>query len=382
MRYKRNILSITLALIMLISMPTYSLAQTVTYSDDTPYTYQITPDSNEWATYKQKNDILVKLQIPESKLSIITTDALLLTVLDYPYILDYNVFNNLEDAYNTFYADFNGFRELMSRNDLTEKLIKKYNSTTIITSDAYVTKRIENDTTTSKNDAEFSKEFFKSSTIEFLLVCDELHNGEHTVEQKEIIKKVTNEKSNERISSGLYSYNSEIYTKHVGNSLSVQNTTRAGESASTSSVTTPNGSSVQTYYNRSPELTTAEKNEMYEAMASRYPTATYLRAATVKYNCHSYAWHSQSSTNKHWMNNPSKYMSDGSYYRYTTSPRTGMKAHWYTGDHSGIVSKITYSGGVNTFYITSKWGSYGLYEHLFSNCPYSGTVRFYARSGS
>ena len=382
MCYKKNILSIVLAVIMLISIPTYSLAQTVTYSDDVPYTYQLTPDSNEWATYTQKSDILAKLQIPKSKLSTITTNALLLTVLDYPYILDYNVFNNLEDAYNTFYADFNGFRELMSRNDLTEKLIEEYNITTIMTSDSYAKKQLESNSLTLEKEAEFSKEFFKSSTLEFLLVCDELHNGEFSGEQKTKTEEIVRKKRNERSSCGLYSSNSEIYGKYVDKSFSLKSASKAGEYATSSSVTTPNGSSVTTYYDRRPELTTAEKNAMYQTMASRYPSATYLRSATVKYNCHSYAWHSQSATNKHWMNDPSKYMSDGSYYRYTTSPRTGMKAYWYTGDHSGIVSKITYSGGVNTFYTTSKWGSYGLYEHVLSNCPYSGTVRFYARSGS
>lgn len=41
----------------------------------------------------------------------------------------------------------------------------------------------------------------------------------------------------------------------------------------------------------------------YKAAATRRATPT------VKYNCHSYAWYSQSTANKHWMNSPSKYMS-------------------------------------------------------------------------
>ena len=378
----KNFLSIAIAIIISISMPTYSMAKTDNYSDDTPYTYQISPNSDEWNKYTRKSDILNKLQIPENKLSTITTHALLLTVLDYPYILDYNVFNNLEDAYNTFYSDFNGFRELMSRNDLTEELIEEYNNINIITSDSYEQKQNESKTISVKDDIEFSKEFFKSSTLEFLIVCDELNNGEHSNDEKMAIEKSVNEKSYERSLSGLYSSNSEIYSKYISKNITIQSPKRAGEHGTASSVTTPKGSRVATIYNRTPELTSTEKKAMRQEIAAIYPNVTYLRAATVKYNCHSYAWHSKSSTNKHWMNNPTKYMTDGSYYRYTSSPRTGMKAYWYTGDHSGIVSRITYSGGVNTFYITSKWGAYGLYEHLISNCPYSGGVRYYARSGS
>ncbi len=301
---------------------------------------------------------------------------LTLTVLEYPYILDYNVFNEMEAAYNTFYSDFNGFRELMSRNDLTDVLIEKYSLSTVVTKEKYLVK--QNDAKAS-DDVLFAKEFFLSSTIEFLLVCDELHNGSFSEEQSKTIENLVVEKNLERTGSGLYSEYSEIYSSNVSNN---KNPVKAGGTWTTSSVTTPNGSSVQTYYNRSPELTATEINQMKQQMASSYPNATYLRPATVKYNCHSYAWHSQSTSNKHWMNDPSKYMSDGSYYRYTTSPRTGMKAFWYTGGHSGIVSKITYSGGVNKYYTTSKWGAYGLYEHPYNNCPYSGTVRFYCRTGS
>ena len=379
----KRVLSIIVSLTVIFTlMSAHSIAQSAGYLDDSPYVYQLTPDSNKWVAYTKKSDILAELQIPKNRLSTITTYALLLTVLDYPYILDYNVFNDFEVAYNTFYADFNGFRELMSRNDLTEQLIKEYNATHIITRDSYTKNQFENDTFITKKESEFSKEFFKSSTFEFLLICDELHNGEFSGEEKIKIEKLVAKKGAERLSCGLYSHNSEIYRLHVEKSLSLKGGTKAGEYFSYSSVTTPNGSSVTTFYDRHPELTTAEKNAMHQTIASLYPSATYLRPATVKYNCHSYAWHSKSSTNKHWMNNPGLYMSDGSYYRYTTSPRTGMKAYWYTGDHSGILTKITYSGGVHTYYTTSKWGSYGLYEHAYNNCPYSGAVRFYCRTGS
>ena len=38
--------------------------------------------------------------------------------------------------------------------------------------------------------------------------------------------------------------------------------------------------------------------------------------ATVKYNCHSYAWYSQAINNQYWINNPQKYR-EGNWFKST-----------------------------------------------------------------
>ena len=48
-------------------------------------------------------------------------------------------------------------------------------------------------------------------------------------------------------------------------------------------------------------------------MKDNYPNATKLREATTNYNCHSYAWHLQTLPNVFWINDPSPYMTDGSW---------------------------------------------------------------------
>lgn len=380
MKLYRKICSLLLGVVVLLAMPLQSFAANESYTDDVPYSYELTPASSEWSSYDFKSDILAQLQIPEGKLSSMTTEALLTTVLNYPYILDYNVFNNPEDAYEVFYNDFNGFRELMARPDLTTVLINEYSESNVMTSEVYAQYSIALVDEENEDALMLPKLFFSVSTIEFLLICDELHNGDFSAQQQEVITTLASEKADARAISGLYSNSSSIYSEY--SSVANQATTRAGEYAYGSSVYTPNNSEVETYYNRYPELTDEEIEQMYLATLAEYPNAEYLRPASVKYNCHSYAWYSQETSNKHWMNDPSLYMSDGSYYRMTTSPRVGMKAFWVTGDHSGIVSTITYSGGTHTYYVTSKWGPYGLYEHLLTNCPYSGTIHFYTRAGS
>lgn len=68
-------------------------------------------------------------QIPEDKLQGMTTEALLETVLAYPLITDYYAYNSIEDACDIMYNEFNGFRELFSKNDvrtvLTENMKKQ-----------------------------------------------------------------------------------------------------------------------------------------------------------------------------------------------------------------------------------------------------------------
>lgn len=72
------------------------------------------------------------------------------------------------------------------------------------------------------------------------------------------------------------------------------------------------------------------------------------------------------------MNNPTAYMTDGSYIKRTTAT-SGMKAYYGAG-HTGIISSVS---GTNIT-VTSKWGGYGLYTHAEYSCPYySGILNTY-----
>lgn len=152
-----------------------------------------------------------------------------------------------------------------------------------------------------------------------------------------------------------------------------------GYSYTTSSVTTPNGTSVSTL-KYSGELTNEDFDMAVEYQEEYYPDLTVLRDPTIKYNCHSYAWYSTSTSNTHWMPYPSAYINDGSYSYVTytsninTIPSTvsnGAKAVWLQKDEDGnyvpIHSGIKYSSTL----ITSKWGMMGLYRHEQGYSPYN-----------
>lgn len=107
---------------------------------------------------------------------------------------------------------------------------------------------------------------------------------------------------------------------------------------------------------------------------NRYPGATRLATATFRYNCHSYAWHSVSTTyNNYWMNDPSSYYRDGSFYESTA--KVGNIICYYNSAgknlHSGVIIGIDNTKtGVSAITVNSKWGAAGLYRHSADYCPY------------
>lgn len=122
-----------------------------------------------------------------------------------------------------------------------------------------------------------------------------------------------------------------------------------------------------------------------------YPNVTKLATANSAYNCHSYAWYSQTTTNPYWMNDPSKYWKDGSYTLVKGGPATSQKMTYLTRGlltHSAIVTTIKQGASQAYYYYadlvtaTSKWGAYGLYRHRGDDSPYwvsNTTVNYYKK---
>jgi len=145
-------------------------------------------------------------------------------------------------------------------------------------------------------------------------------------------------------------------------------------------VQTPRGSYVSARYDTTWEYwgssLAAAQAENY-AMQLAYPNSTSLAGVNPKYNCHSYAWHEQSTTNRYWVHSPIDYISDGSYS--AASPSVGARITYASYTHSGIITG--YGGSISSTRVTSKWGTLGLYSHYANDCPYysSGTTLGYWR---
>lgn len=121
-----------------------------------------------------------------------------------------------------------------------------------------------------------------------------------------------------------------------------------------STVYTPNSSAV-TVIVMTYELSAARIAATNAAAESNYPNATRETNASRRYNCHSYAWYSQSTSNIRWMNTPGddKYWQDSS---YVSGPiKWSSRVSYGNDDHSAIaISGSSYR---------SKWGQWPRMVH-------------------
>jgi len=290
------------------------------------YEYSIAIGSDEWMSCDTAVERIDKLRIPEGIIENLSTDALLLTVLRNPYLADIWAYDSLQIGYDLTEIYIDGLSELLVRSDARDSIKAFY----------------------SDKDAH---------QYALLMISDDLIENEMILESKVLLldklAALINEKENEP---------ERYIMDHVY---------------------TPNGSAVSvyknlTYYDHGTTLSEVSANQT--ALLANYSSATIIRnvsTATAAYNCHSYAWYSTSSTNNVWMNDPSVYMSDGSYS--AGYAQVGSKVYWYSSSYGPIHSGILYSTSTsssNPAKTTSKWGMYGLIRHVTNDCPYSSTATY------
>jgi hypothetical protein len=90
------------------------------------YDYPIKPGMPEWEQLQSSDEMDSVLQIPENILSIISTEGLIETVLNYPGFGNLYFSEDYQFAFEILTENFNGFRELLHRNDAAKKLMDRY----------------------------------------------------------------------------------------------------------------------------------------------------------------------------------------------------------------------------------------------------------------
>ena len=89
------------------------------------YEYPIKPGMPEWKEYSHAEHLDI-LQIPDTVLSSITTDGLLFTCLNYPFLGNIIAFNSYQLGIERIIANFNGLQELLERPKAGLLLMKEY----------------------------------------------------------------------------------------------------------------------------------------------------------------------------------------------------------------------------------------------------------------
>lgn len=371
MRFKKLRCFAMAAIMAVLTVPFSAFASTAI---TTAYEYPISAGSSEWAQYESKQELLDQLQIPNGILQNLTTEALVETVLNYPFFMDIYCYNSPQEGFKYMSKKFNGFSELLSRTDAAETLVSHYQSMGVCTDDRNVTGL---------------NSVYDLSNIEILMgqndVIDQLNEGELQTLNNVIAEKYTEKLSAPNIygttKDAFYqTIVSEPISDDIRNEFISDEDDRSvmaiGVNApdlSYHTVYTPQGSAVSV--TKKAAMTSAEVTSCNNYVSTSYPNATQISGPTNNYNCHSYAWYSASTSNPYWMNDPSNYMSDGSYSSISMqNVAAGDKVYYPYGGHSGIVYYRPYGPLVlSSITLTSKWGGCGLMRHAANYSPYDTT---------
>ena len=279
----RKIISCLLAILLLTSCAVTAFASTTDNSSTVHYGIINSP---EWSQMTRIERVAA-CQLPAEELHNLVTDELVQVVLDYPFFVDARAFNTNREGFLRVLAESTALQELLNREDNVDSLISRYATTDVETVAA-----------TLSEDNDFS-ELWK---LEILLAQPEFSN---LMDEQQVVKvfEIAEEKHEAKCS------NPELYQGVTGVFYqSVNEHSGASTYAYNSYVQTPNGSDVLVYVWQSSDgdFSTTAKQELADEVAVAYPNATRLRHATIKYNCHSYAWYSTSASNIRWMPYPGR----------------------------------------------------------------------------
>lgn len=347
----------------------------------TEYVYE--EKSYQWKCIASHDEMVAAYQIPDDEIKKMSTEMLLSAYLNYPLLIDMFVYNTNEMGFNALKSQCNALNELLSRNDVGEVILDRYEKVKLYDLNSA--------------DSASSEKFFEPSALEILAaqpeIIDNMDNNTFVALNNCIYKKCS-EKPDDVYSATKYSYfdtlseisetNPENDNFEKANELIKSNATKAALVLSSDynwnkTVKTPKGSAVAVGVLKSgKDLSANEKARYKNDIARDYPAAVYVSEATKKYNCHSYAWYSQSTSNGYWMENPSKCMSDGSYKK--GGYKVGNIAYYgSSANHSGVVSSVRV--GMPGCYIKSKWGPSGVYNHFYNYGPYgSANITYWTKA--
>lgn len=308
----------------------------------------------KWNSYKTVQDRKIALQIPLVIIESITTRNLLEVCLDYPYLIDFESFNDQDTGFAALLSEFNGFGELMKRDDLTDVLLEYF-------------EKIPQDTEMLKNysSLELGDYSFKRYFLTYLLSRQDVQSR-LSYDSKQRLLSATSQNAKliadndqlfgtplKSIIKQLQSNRSLSATYFYVNNTTYLLTTRQ----------TPRGRTVVAGTLSDSDFDMITKLSLKNSVEQAYGV-TVVSEATKTYNCHAYAFHlSQGHPNDYiWIGPTSTdediYWLDGSYYEVPAAKATIVS---YTGQHSAV--------RLSNGHYLSKWGNLPLVEHDSLNVP-------------
>ena len=304
------------------------------------YRYEVTADSPEWSKLETVDDKVEACRISEGELKDMQDAELIQAVLDFPLLIEVFAYDDPVIGVKSLEQISDAYRELISRKSAKASSLE------------VVRQRSAAQTSTIS-----AEEEIKNDALISMILYQECFRNKLSVDE---LNEVADLSASIKVSlSPLSSYSTQAKTY----------------------VYTPKGTAVE-YVTRTCSHSSSDYHATLDQQCVKDYGVTLVASGSCKYNCHSYAWHSQSANNK-WINNPSAYMTDGS-YKKVTSGINSSSVNVVSGDkvfygsvsnlsssHSAVVTSSATGSPLGTRKVKSKWGSLGVFSHIVSNVPAS-----------
>lgn len=296
--------------------------------------YPINYNDDEWdyLTYKEA---LEACEMPQDLLKEKSTEELAEYVVNYPYLGEIYFFNSIEDGIENLVKKSNICSEFFNREDWVENLIKEYRGF-----ECDYNKVLKgNETETIKY---FQENFIESylgkhsNELSDIQVSDIMDSMEKKFEEKpEAIRDSSltasyfgaEYEASEEINEEVVPKNMlEYYEQNTRSSTGFESTGPTIERSEQNwngdyfkyeverGKYKKYGTSMYCYrFKSGADYNDETKRNWENYLKSIHPAWTVKLSATVKYNCHSYAWLEKKSDNKYWLNSPDKYASSSSF---------------------------------------------------------------------
>lgn len=371
------------------------MAAPATDASTAAYSYPVVPGTAAWASLATHDDMLRVTQIPAATLAAMSTAALVDTVLSYPLFDDMRAFNTPQQGFDTMSSRFNGFAALAARPDAGAELLERYESMSpAVAPKATLLQQGQLDSSLRRIEALLAQDAFRRTLNpnQLTQLVEESQEKLRAKVARADVYGFVGRASTSLVIGRAVAAKSPSAAKRLDSDAATRSFLATGDARSAeplqrvtgtsdtvfgttdtnTTVKTPKGSSV-TAIKMTTELSASQIAANDRWVANNYPRATRHRSSTRKYNCHSYAWYSTSTSNNIWINDPAKYWTDGSYRLNSNVGQAGRKVFYPNGDHSAIT--------INTTEFYSKWGELGLMRHVYNYSPYTATgLRYYSRA--
>ena len=316
------------------------------------YKYPLTPADTDWAELSY-HEQLEACNMPEDMLADCSTEELADLVLDYPFLVDILAYENSDFAIAHLIDTSNICKEFFSRGNAVDVLLEKYDELHVD-----YTGLLNTSNSTSSADCGYFSELFLQTYFASIIdslsdqqlnklsyIVNEKHEAKRGIcddfstalllldriqkEQGEIPQCLVPESIKLELCVG-----GDVVLEGERETESSQTVTSSGFSSSgtnmeywpgvyyTVGTYTLYGVTTGCLKYYSGDYTTDEAAYINNEIDEAHPSWSRELTCTYKYNCHSYAWISASSTNVYWLSNPDAFAGSSSYEYIGNGPNT------------------------------------------------------------